>query len=141
MILDQSTFEYLKNLPKTFITNEPLEVSSAPQKWTRKLQAVDTADTFLIDFYRGKLNLAKFTINSRYQGSIVLARLDSRGTHKNPDGKIIQGPHIHIYQQDYGEKFAYSLSTHGFKEPIPSIKHTIVEFLAFFNVTHIPEIK
>ena len=137
-MLKQEEFEKLLKLPKTFSTVEKLEISNAPSNWTRKVISTESKDEFLIDFYRGSYDLTRFTINKRYKTNIILLRFDSGGMHKNPDGKIIKGAHIHIYKEGFDDKFAYPITDFGITENNFTIKEIFIILLKFCNFVEIP---
>lgn len=47
--------------------------------------------------------------------NLVLARID-KGWHTNPDGTKVSGVHIHIYQEGYNDKWAYSIDNFNFDD-------------------------
>ena len=42
-------------------------------------------------------------------GAVVLARLDFASPHRNPDGTEVGVPHLHVYREGYGDRFAYEV--------------------------------
>ena len=51
------------------------------------LKSLDGRESFHLDLYRGRINLAKNTFQNRARRSVILARLDIDGPpHRNPDG-------------------------------------------------------
>ena len=140
-MLKQQDFERLLKLPKKFLTTDKLEISIAPSSWTRKVISIDNEYEFLLDFYRGRYDLTRFTINKRYKTNIVLLRFDSGGTHKNPDGKIIRGAHIHLYKEGYEDKFAYPVSDFGILESDIGIEKVFTKLLNFCNFVEMPDFK
>lgn len=48
---------------------------------------------------------------------VVLARLDFASPHRNPDGTAVGVPHLHIYREGYGDKFAYEVPPGMLKNP------------------------
>ena len=52
----------------------------------------------------------KTTMQTR-AASFPLLRLDidDRGIHRNPDGTIVNGSHLHVFSPKYGDKVAYPL--------------------------------
>ncbi|MDP0294167.1 hypothetical protein Q7288_05730 [Glaesserella parasuis] len=63
-----------------------------------------------LDVTRGYIALEKITFQTRARKAIVLVRLDIEGPpHRNPDGEEITCPHIHLYWEGYGDKWAYPL--------------------------------
>ena len=63
-----------------------------------------------MDISRSRVDISKTTYQNRARKTIILLRLDiGSAPHKNPDGEEISSPHIHIYKEGYGDKFAYPL--------------------------------
>lgn len=63
-----------------------------------------------MDIARSRVDISKTTYQNRARKTIVLLRLDIGGApHRNPDGQEIPSPHLHIYKEGYGDKFAYPL--------------------------------
>jgi hypothetical protein len=55
---------------------------------------------FMLDIYRGRIELTKGTLQNRRRQVIILARLDYGGApHGNPDGEEMPCPHLHIYRE------------------------------------------
>ena len=74
------------------------------------IRSVDKKNKFLLDINRGRVKLVKCTYQNRYRKDIVLLRLDINGSpHTNPDGKTIPCPHLHIYREGFGDKWAVLL--------------------------------
>ena len=67
-------------------------------------------EEFNLDVTRGRIELRKNTIQMRAQRSVVLARIDIGGApHRNPDGEEIPCPHLHVYREGHGDKWAIPL--------------------------------
>jgi hypothetical protein len=70
----------------------------------------DRQTEFTLDIWRGGIALGKNTYQTRTRTTVVLARLDiGGGPHRNPDGAEIACPHIHMYREGCGDKWAYPL--------------------------------
>jgi hypothetical protein len=115
-----------KKIPFPQPTNElRIEVESTTNK----------KDKFILDVNRkGQFNLLKCTFQTRYKSSIRLLRIDIEGPpHENPDGTMIDCPHIHIYREGYELKWAYPLSDilKGQNEDLLDI---LIEFLQYNNI-------
>lgn len=69
-------------------------------------------DKFLVDINRGSIVLFKCSYHLRVRTAIGLVRLDTHQTrkHQNPDGTVIGAPHLHIYREGYGLKWAQLIS-------------------------------
>lgn len=74
------------------------------------LASTDGRENFTLDLRRGRIDLGKGTYQNRGRQVIVLARLDFGGQpHRNPDGAEIGSPHLHLYREGYGDKWAFQL--------------------------------
>lgn len=104
------------------------------------LTSVDQRQTFAVDVNRRSIAISKCTFNGRTRGSIVLARLDLGGApHRNPDGEELPCPHLHLYREGYGDKWAFPVPPEAFSD-LDSLRTTCDEFLAYFNVIQPPTI-
>lgn len=71
------------------------------------LQSTDKRELFLLDISRSQINLAKGTYQNRARSAVILARLDFGGApHRNPDDTEIGSPHLHVYREGFGDKWA-----------------------------------
>lgn len=118
----------------------PLELGPPPMSWTREIKAINSKNIYLLDFYRGSLELTRFTYNKRYRQSIILLRYDSGGRHTNPDGLSFNGPHVHIFREGFNDKYAHPISYINIDD-----SHSIVEvldkLLQYCNVTNRHSVK
>ncbi|MFM9967923.1 MAG: DUF6978 family protein [Burkholderiales bacterium] len=74
------------------------------------LHSSDRREEFSLDVTRGRIVLEKFTFQNRARKAVVLARLDLGGPpHRNPDGEELACPHLHLYREGYGDKWAILL--------------------------------
>lgn len=108
MSVTQSEADFLIAMVK-----KPTEIN-LPFDYTKRvieLIGSDGREEFLLDVTPGKINLEKITFQNRARKSVILARLDVEGPpHRNPDGTEVPCPHLHLYREGYGTKWAYSLS-------------------------------
>jgi hypothetical protein len=104
------------------------------------LLSTDKRESFLLDVRRSRVNLAKGTYQNRARGAIILARLDFGGPpHRNPDDEEIQCPHLHVYREGYGDKWALALPPEHF--PNVDDPFALVEaFMRFVNIVEPPHI-
>lgn len=64
-------------------------------------------ENFSLDISRGRVDLLKGKYQNRARQNIVLVRLDYGGApHRNPDDQEISCPHLHIYREGFGDKWA-----------------------------------
>lgn len=109
-------------------------------KFEAKLLSDDKKEDFLLDVYRGRINLKKITYQNRARKVTVLIRLDLSGSpHQNPDGEIVECPHVHYYKQGYGDKWASAIPTDIFKAT-DDIFATLDEFMDYCSIKTKPNI-
>jgi len=137
MLLDQKEFEHLIKLKKQFKENDQLILDLT---WSRDIISIESKDTFILDYYKGRIEIKKFTYNKRFKKVITLLRFDSFGRHTNPDGKMFDGPHIHIYREEYGSKFAVPVKEIGIDENNFDKEKVLKKILKYCNVVDCPTI-
>lgn len=72
------------------------------------LMSTDGSEEFFLDVRRNRINVQKGTYQNRARNVIILARLDIGGApHRNPDGAEIACPHLHLYREGFGDKWAF----------------------------------
>ncbi len=81
------------------------------------LTSIDKRENFLLDVTRSQIKLTKATFQNRARQAIVLYRLDIDGSpHRNPDGEEIPCPHLHVYREGYGDKWAIPAPNNKFPD-------------------------
>lgn len=144
MSLTQAEADFLMELEKRFTSDELLILGAGPIKIIRDLVSLDGREKFLLNIYRGSLGLRKHTFQERARSVVPLVRLDIGETlrHVNPDGRVIEGSHIHIYREGYDSKYAFPLDefSSGFPDPNNVIK-TLEDFARFCNIAELPAIQ
>ncbi len=71
------------------------------------LTSLDKRESFMLDVTRAQIKLTKATYQHRARAAIILLRLDLDGPpHRNPDGGEVPCPHLHIYREGFGDKWA-----------------------------------
>ena len=143
MNLSREEFTYLKSIEKHFVTNEVIFLGPPPLKWEREIISIDKKENFFLNFYRGSIKLTKFSYNNNYRKVIILGRFCSEGRHTNPpdsDGKSFEGAHVHIFDERFGDKIAYPVTSMEIVET-DQIENVLEKFLKFFNVPTMPSIQ
>ena len=104
------------------------------------LQSADKREQFVLDVSRSQINLAKGTYQNRARSVVILARLDFGGApHRNPDDAEIASPHLHVYREGYGDKWAVPIPASIFNN-IADPWQTLFDFMKYVNVETIPNI-
>jgi hypothetical protein len=105
------------------------------------LHSIDRREHFSLDLSRGRIDLQKVKMQNRGRQVVVLVRLDLGGApHRNPDDEEIPAPHLHLYREGFGDKWAVPLPVDGFRNPADAWA-TFEDFLRFCNVTQPPYIQ
>jgi len=101
----------------------------------------DRRENFSLDISRGKIDLLRGTYQNRSRQVIVLVRLDFGGQpHRNPDGQEILSPHLHIYREGYGDKWAMPFPPAWFFD-VSDLWQLLQDFMRFCNITEPPLIE
>jgi len=107
---------------------------------TVPLRSPDRREQFILDVQRGRIDLLKVTHQNRARAVVVLVRLDLGGApHRNPDGQEIPCPHLHIYREGFGDKWAAPIPADKFSNPA-DLWGTLHEFMSYCNITKPPRI-
>jgi hypothetical protein len=105
------------------------------------LQSDDKREQFLLDLSRGRIDLLKVKMQNRGRQVVVLVRLDLGGApHRNPDDEEIPVPHLHVYREGYGDKWAVPVPADRFSN-LADIWITLEEFMRYCNITQPPHIE
>ena len=108
---------------------------------TVPLVSVEGRESFLLDLRRARIDLAKGTYQNRGRQIVVLARLDFGGApHRNPDGEEIESPHLHLYREGFGDKWAFPVPSNHFPY-LDDPWQTFEDFMRFCKVIEPPVIR
>ena len=136
--LSQDTADALLAMEKHRTDEESVRLPDHGGKLSVQLLSPDENETFLLDIWRGRANLAKGTLQNRARSVIILARIDFGGApHRNPDDEEIACPHLHIYRAGYGDRWAIKAPTDLFPNPDDHWQ-TLHDFMRYCNVTKPP---
>lgn len=143
MALTQAEFDYIIGLEKSFKENEDIVVGPPPLKWSREIISNSTKDFFTLDFYRGSIEIRKYTYNKRFRNAIVLLRYDAMGRHTNPpeaDGASFDGAHVHLYREGFDDRWAFPVTQIGLSGT-ETIDEVLTGVLQFCHVISVPTVK
>lgn len=105
------------------------------------LQSHDRREYFLLDVSRGRINLIKTKMQTRGRQVVILVRLELNGPpHRNPDDMDIPCPHLHLYREGFGDKWAFPLPEHIFKSSVTDLSGMLENFMQYCNITQPPQI-
>ena len=115
--LTQAEADRLRTLDKRRVDNREWRYPGLGGGISIPLVSTDGREQFILDVRRGRVNLAKGSYQNRGRRVAVLARLCFGGPpHMNPDGLLVGNPHIHLYVEGYGDKWAYPLPESTFPD-------------------------
>ena len=138
--LTQAEADALIAMEKRRVTDDRTNFPMGGESVVLPLQSADGREQFLLDLSRGRINLQKVKMQTRGRQVVVLVRLDLGGApHRNPDGEEIPVPHLHIYREGYGDRWARPVPTDQFGS-LADVWTTFEDFLRFCNVTQPPYI-
>lgn len=105
--ITQAEADKLIEMEKRFVDEEDWIFPAAGQRLAVPLTSLDKRENFTLDITRAQIKLTKATYQNRARQAIVLMRLDLDGPpHRNPDGEEILCPHLHVYREGFGDKWA-----------------------------------
>ena len=139
--LTQAEADALIAMEKHRVTDERTDFPMGGESIVLPLQSADRREQFLLDLSRGRINLQKVKMQTRGRQVIVLVRLDLGGApHRNPDGEEIPVPHLHVYREGYGDKWAMPVPPDQFRA-VSDVWMTFEDFMRFCNITRPPNVK
>jgi hypothetical protein len=105
------------------------------------LTSLDKRESFMLDVTRAQIKLTKATYQTRARQVIILMRLDLDGpTHRNPDGVEIPCPHLHIYREGFGDKWASPAPVDRYANTL-DLSSTLEVFMRDCSITDPPRVQ
>lgn len=139
--LTQAEADALIAMEKHRINEDRSDFPMGGQSLVLPLQSPDKREQFLLDLSRGRIDLLKVKMQKRGRQVVVLVRLDLGGApHRNPDDGEIPAPHLHVYREGYGDKWAIAVPADRFTATADPWA-TLEDFMRFCNVTQPPRIE
>lgn len=139
--LTQAEADILIAMEKHRVNEDRSDFPMRGQSLTLPLQSVDKREQFLLDLSRARIDLLKVKMQNRARQAVVLARLDLGGApHRNPDDEEIAAPHLHVYREGFGDKWAMPLPAHRFRNQA-DLWTTFEDFLLLCNITQPPRVE
>ena len=139
--LSQAEADELIAMEKQRVDEDPLTFPHPGERLAIPLQSLDKRELFVVDVHRSSIKLTKATFQNRARQVVVLLRLDINGAnHRNPDGLEVPCPHLHVYTEGFGDKWAFPV-TANLVALDGSLSTTLELFLSRCNVSSPPAIQ
>jgi hypothetical protein len=139
--LTQTEADLLIALPKVKTNNQVWDYPSFGGSISIPLISTDKKENFILDVSRSYIDLLKGKYQNRGRQVVVLIRLDFGGApHRNPDSTEISCPHLHLYREDYGDKWAVEIPKEKFAN-ITDLWQTLQDFMRYCNIIEPPSIE
>ncbi len=114
---------------------------SPGERVTMPLTSLDKRENFMLDVTRAQIKLTKATFQNRVRQAIILMRLDIDGApHRNPDGAEIPCPHLHVYREGFGDKWAIAAPPGRYRNTL-DLFETFEAFMGDCNITEPPQVE
>ena len=127
-------------MPKIKVNDDRHDYPGTGGSLVIPLTSEDKREEFLLDIYRGRIDLLKGTYQNRARQVVVLVRVYFGGApHRNPDGVEVPSPHMHLYREGFGDKWAVPLPPDKFPN-VADLWQLLDDFMRFCNVVDRPEI-
>lgn len=138
IVLTQAEADALIAMDKVRTDSTQWTYPRAGEQLSVPLTSADKRENFALDITRSSIKLTKSTHQNRARQAIVLMRLDVDGPpHRNPDGVEVPCPHLHVYREGFGDKWAVSAPAH-LSGPGADAFATCVAFMAECNIVDAP---
>ena len=139
--LTQTEADALIAMEKHRASEERVDFPMGGQSLVLPLQSPDKREQFLLDLSRARIDLLKVKMQNRGRQVMVLVRLDLGGApHRNPDGEEISVPHLHVYREGFGDKWAIAVPPDRFPAT-NDVWRTLEDFMRFCNISQPPHIE
>lgn len=140
LVIPQAEADKLIQMEKVKADDEDYDYPGLGGKLIIPLTSRDGRESFLLDIERGRINLLKGKYQNRVNQAIVLLRLDFGGSpHRNPDDTEVPCPHLHIYREGEGDKWAIPI----YEDTFPNLANAwdlLGDFMSYCHITEPPKI-
>jgi hypothetical protein len=139
--LTQAEADALIAMEKQRVDNKQWQFALPGTSLAIPLTSPDKRENFFLDVTRAQLKLTKATYQNRARQAIILMRLDLDGPpHRNPDDQEIPCPHLHIYREGFGDKWAIPAPSAEYPDTA-NLFSTLKAFMKQCNITLPPDIQ
>lgn len=138
--LSQSEADKLLQMAKIKVNEEEHPYPGVGGTLIVPLTSEDKRENFLLDIGRGRIEIRRGKYQLRGHQVLILARLDFGGPpHRNPDGEEMLCPHLHLYREGYGDKWAFPVPSDYFRN-LADLWQTLHDFMDYCNIVEPPRI-
>lgn len=131
--ISQTEANALIAMEKVRVDNQTVKYPAFGGSVAIPLVSRNKREQFILDITKGKIDLLKGTYQNRSRQVIILVRLDFGGQpHRNPDGQEIASPHLHIFREGYGDKWAIAIPD-NFSNPA-DFWQLLKDFMNYCNI-------
>jgi len=132
--ITQAEADILIAMEKHFVDDKVWTFPAMGERIALALASLDKRENFMLDVTRAQIKLTKAAYQNRVRQAIVLMRLDIDGPpHRNPDGSEITCPHLHIYREGFGDKWAIAAPIDRYPDTLDLVS-TCESFLEHCNI-------
>lgn len=138
--LSQSEIDHFIRMEKHRKTDIQYKFPILGGKLMIPLLSPDKKESFMLDVTRSYTVIRKETYQNRAHLVYILVRLDLNGPrHVNPDGVILECPHLHVHKEGYADRWAYPVP--DIFSDLDNLSKTLDHFMAYCNITKPPNIE
>lgn len=136
--LSQAEADHLFTLKKIRVDDKAYSYPVLGGAISIPIVSLDKKEDFILDIHKSRIVLVKGKYQTRARQTIPLIRLDFGGApHTNPDGTNIECPHLHIYREGYGDKWAIPAPLDVFTD-LANLYKTLEHFMQYCNISEPP---
>ena len=139
--LTQPEADALIAMGKIRVDDKQWSFPSPGERMAIPLTSSDKRENFTLDVTRAQIKLTKATYQNRARQAIILMRLDLDGpAHRNPDGADIPCPHLHVYREGFGDRWAIPAPPDKYPNT-QDLFSTFEGFMKHCNITDPPQVQ
>lgn len=136
--LSQTDADALLRMDKVPVSTDDFEFPGLGGRIEVPLRSRDEREQFSLDINRKRIALTT-GYQARGRRVVVLARLDFAAPHRNPDGTEVGVPHLHLYREGFGDKWAVEVPEGVLSNPADAWQ-VLHDFMRYCAVVEHPNI-
>lgn len=137
--LSQTDADALLHMDKVRINDDKIVFPDLGGRIEIPLASSDHREAFSLDLNRKRISL-KTGYQNRGRQTVILARLDFAAPHRNPDGTEVGIPHLHLYREGFGDKWAFPLPEGMLVAP-EDARQVLRDFMTYCRIVNAPNIE